>query len=70
MSKVWFSISMSLDGYVAGPNPREEAPLKLLRGQHTTRSLEHDVDPTAGDRPQQAFPAQDVDGLVHRGLRA
>jgi dihydrofolate reductase len=27
MSKVWFDISMSLDGYVAGPNPREEAPL-------------------------------------------
>src|SRR3954470_16548488 len=27
MSKVWFDISMSLDGYVAGPDPREEAPL-------------------------------------------
>src|SRR4051794_38586015 len=27
MSKVWFSISMSLDGYVAGPDPREEEPL-------------------------------------------
>src|SRR3954451_12515226 len=27
MSKVWFDITMSLDGYVAGPDPREEAPL-------------------------------------------
>jgi dihydrofolate reductase len=27
MSKVWFDITMSLDGYVAGPEPREEAPL-------------------------------------------
>ena len=27
MSKLWFDISMSLDGYVAGPDPREEVPL-------------------------------------------
>src|SRR3954471_5214863 len=27
MSKVWFDISVSLDGYVAGPDPREEEPL-------------------------------------------
>ena len=27
MSKVYFDISVSLDGYVAGPDPREEAPL-------------------------------------------
>src|SRR3954453_11119882 len=27
MSKLCFDISMSLDGYVAGPDPREEGPL-------------------------------------------
>ena len=27
MSKVRFDISMSLDGYVAGPDPRPDAPL-------------------------------------------
>jgi dihydrofolate reductase len=27
MPRVKFDISMSLDGYIAGPNPREEAPL-------------------------------------------
>src|SRR3954470_22214783 len=27
MSKVWFDITVSLDGYVAGPDPREEVPL-------------------------------------------
>jgi dihydrofolate reductase len=27
MGKLWFDITVSLDGYVAGPDPREEAPL-------------------------------------------
>jgi dihydrofolate reductase len=27
MSKLWFDISISLDGYVAGPDPRPDAPL-------------------------------------------